>query len=186
MDPESLWLKPITDDEAKPGKDEGSYKQELPFGSSARSKQVLMALKWLNHGDTNPAREWTAEERKGVEWNDHFNDLLKLIEGRKESDEDSPEEYLINVAQTYSSLASSAPPGAAKENVMGRFLNFIETHYDPTGKRNLWFTQVESLMRRTRRDASERQWVLEHFGRSRNPVIALYTKLELLQIPTGR
>lgn len=183
MDPGSLSLKPITEDEAKPGKDEGTFRKDLPFGSSTRSKQVLMALKRLDHGDTNPARRWTPEERKSVEWNDHFNDLLKLIEGWKESDEDTPEEFLINVAQTYSSLAANAPPAAAKENVMGRYLNFIETHYDPAGKRNLWFTQVVSLMRRTRRDQNAEQWVLQHFGRSANPVIALYTKLETLQIP---
>ena len=57
------------------------------------------------------------------------------------------------MAQTYSALAADAPPGAAKENVMGRYLNFIETHYDPTGKRNLWFTQVVSMLQRTRRGA---------------------------------
>ena len=144
-----------------------------------------MALKWLNHGDTNPVRPWTPQERKSQEWNDHFNDLLKLMEGWKESEEDSPEEYLINVSHTYSPLASEAPAGPARENVMGRFLTFLETRYAETKNRNLWFNQVDTLLHRAQldREPGMRDWILEHLGRSSNPVIALYTKVEALLGP---
>lgn len=184
VDPGATLLKPITDDEAKPLKDDGTYPPQRVFGS-ARATQALMALKWLNHGDTNPVRAWTAEERKSQEWNGHFNDLLKLMEGWKESEEDSPEEYLINVSYTYSPLAAEAPPGPARENVMGRFLNFLETRYAETKNRNLWFNQVDTLLRRAQRDNEPgmRAWILEHLARSSNPIIALYSKMESLLGP---
>ena len=178
VDPAGGWLRPITADEAKPLKDDGTYGPQRPFASK-RAWDALMALKWLDHGDTNPVRPWTAEERKSQEWNDHFNDTLKLIEGWKAEEENSPEEYLINVAQVYAALAAKAPAGAAKENVMGRFMNFLETHYAETANRNLWFTEfMHALMGRVRSSEEDRAWALEHCVRSRNPIIALYAKLE--------
>jgi hypothetical protein len=181
VDPGAAWLKPISQDEAKPGKDEGTFPAQRPYASK-RAWSVLMAQKWLDHGQTDPVRPWTAEERKSLEWNDHFNDALKLMEGWKEEEENSTEEYLINVAQSYAALAAMAPQGAAKENVMGRFLNFIETRYAETANRNLWLTQVQAMLGRVkgeRGDAGrDRDWALEHFSRSRNPIIALYAKLE--------
>ena len=177
VDPAAGWLKPISADEAKPLKDDGTYPTQRPFASK-RAWDALVALKWLDHGDTNPARPWTVEQRKSQEWNDHFNDTLKLIEGWKPEEENSPEEYLINVAQVYGALAAKAPPGAAKENVMGRFLNFLETHYAETANRNLWFTELmHALMGRVRSSDEDRRWALEHCARSRNPIIALYAKI---------
>jgi hypothetical protein len=187
VDPGAAWLKPISVDEAKPAKDDGTYPPQRPWASK-RASDVLAALRWLDHGDTDPPVKLTPEQRKSQEWNDHFNDLLKLIEGWKVEEENSPEEYLINVALTYGLVAADAPPGAQKENVMGRYLNFLETRYAETANRNLWFAQVEALLRQAhyQREGADRAWILDHFARSASPIIALYGKIEEMLGPAKR
>jgi hypothetical protein len=187
VDPGAGWLKPLTPEETKPGKDEGTYPPQRGWASK-RAKDVLEVLRWLDHGTSDPVVKWTSEQRKSREWMDHFNDLLKTIEGWKVEEESSPEDYLITVALTYGLAAAGAPPGPPKENVMGRYLNFLETRYAETANRNLWFTQMQALLRTAHwtQDPAERAWILERFGRSANPIISLYAGLEEIQGPAKR
>ena len=116
LDSAAERFKPITKQEVQPLKDDGTYAQQFPW-QSARSKQVLDALKWLTHGNRNlpdSQRFWTIEERSTVEWNARYLDLVKLIEGWKEDEEESPEDYLFMVSHTYSALAKLVPPGPAR------------------------------------------------------------------------
>lgn len=147
---------------------------------SPRSKQVLGALQRLNHGNRklpDSERFGTETERKSDEWHARYVELAELLEGWKEEEELSPDDYLYRVASTYSTLASPVPPGPARDNNLEAYLNFVEGRYAPKGNRNLWITQVAPLLR-------EEQF-LEHFARSRNPVMALYAKLHL-ELPRPR
>jgi hypothetical protein len=84
--------KKISAEEAKPVKEEGAQKLD-DFWQSARSRQVLEALRWLNHGNRDlpgDQRFWTLEERSTMEWNNHYVDALKLIEGWKEDENHRP------------------------------------------------------------------------------------------------
>jgi hypothetical protein len=187
LDPPGNQFNPITEDESKPLKDEGSHKAERAWQSD-RGKQVLAALRWLNHGNRmrpggGGVLPWTLEERKSLEWSERCQDALKLIEWWRETEEASPEDYLIRVAQTYATLAELIPPGSLRETMMRRYLVFLETHYDPTGNRNLWFRQLRpvlSRIRNPRQDPAERTWLLEHLLRSNNPIIAAYARIEAL------
>jgi hypothetical protein len=166
-------VEPIAPEEAKPAKDAGTWERHI-FWQSARSKQVLEALRWLNHGNRklpDSQRFWTLEERSTEEWNARCRDLLKLIEGWAADEEPSPEDYLFMVAHTYSTLAGLIPPGPLRDNTMGRYLNFLETRYAETENRNLWFAPVKMMLQS--RDA----WALELMTRSRNPVIAAYAQV---------
>jgi hypothetical protein len=174
-------VQPISPDEAEPAKDAGAWERHL-FWQSARSKQVLEALRWLRHGNRDlpdSQRFWTVEERSTEEWNARARELLKLIEGWAEDEEPSPEDYLFMVAHTYSALASLIPPGATREVAMGRYLSFLETRYAETENRNFWFTQVDEMLESgvSSKDPGERLWVMEHLTRSRNPVIAAYAQV---------
>jgi truncated hemoglobin YjbI len=174
-------VQPISADEAKPAKDAGTYERHL-FWLSARSKQVLESLRWLEHGNRNlpdNQRFWTLAERSTDEWNARAQDLLKLIEGWSQDEEPSPEDYLFMVAHTYATLAGLIPPGPARDNEMGRYLNFLETRYAETENRNLWFVHVDRMLRSAAdaNDPKERQWILDRMARSRNPVIAAYAQI---------
>jgi len=160
------------------------------FWQSPRSKQVLEALRWLNHGNRNlpdNMRFWSLEERSTNEWTGRFYDILKLIEGWKEDEEPSREEYFAMKAQTYGSLARLAPPGKARDTAMGQYLQFLEQTYFLIENHNYWFTDLAFMLREARNtiDAANREWILSELARSANPVIAVYTQLTKME-PQGK
>jgi hypothetical protein len=166
-------FKPIIPDELEPGKIAGSYKAD-EFWRSPRSKQVLAALQWLNHGNRNlpdKDRFWTEAERTTPEWNARHLDLLKLIENWSESEEDSPVGYLFMVSQTYSLLARLVPSTEARDRNLGAWLAFLESRYPSTTSRTAWFAQVKRML-------AEKQF-LTRLASSRNPAIATYAALHL-------
>ncbi|HLK62962.1 MAG TPA: hypothetical protein VKU19_05960 [Bryobacteraceae bacterium] len=179
LDPHAEQYKAITLDEARAASDDGTYAVQFPW-HSARAKQVLQALQWLNHGGTG--RSFTPSERSSVEWNAHYLETRKLIEGWREDEEESPEDYLFLVSETLSTLASLVPPGPARDNAMGNYRTFLETRYAVTENRNLWFTQVNRMLKAAvhAEDSKERAWILSELSRSTNPIIALYAKIEAL------
>jgi hypothetical protein len=178
---------PISLDELEPVKREGTYKEQFPW-VSPRSRQVLEALRWLNHGNRelpDAQRFWTLEERSTTEWRARYSELMKLLEGWKEDEEETPEDYLFMVANTYSTLAQLVPPGPGRDNCLGIYLNFLETRYASAANRNHWFTQVRQLLDRARgaRDAADRKWLLDRMSRSANPVISAYAQFYTRVLP---
>jgi hypothetical protein len=170
--------KKISPEEAKPSKDEEAY-QDDQFWKSARSKQVLAALQWLNHGNRDlpeDRRYWTLEERSTMEWTVHYLDVLKLIEGWKPEEEPSPEDYYAMKSQVYLQLVQLVPPGKARDNALGNHRSFLEQSWFQIENHNFWFTDVALLLKDTR----DREWRLSELSRSANPVIALYAQLEKL------
>jgi hypothetical protein len=171
LDPNASMYKPISQDEAKPARDAGTY-ESTEWWQSDRGKQVLNALKWLNHGNrTGESRFFTLEERETQEWNTHFVDTLRLIEGWKEIEESSPEDWFGMVTEAYELMAELAPPGVQREAVMTRYMNLMETHYSRLTNHNLWFTQLKGQWR------SKDPWIVEQFTRSTNPVMSFYARL---------
>ena len=176
IDPTGTRFAPIQPDEVKPSKIEPSYPSTI-WWQSKRSRQVLEALKWLNHGNRDlpdDKRFFTLEERKSNDWNAHYTDTLKLIEGWEPHEEPSPDDWFGMVAQTYSLLAEMVPGGAEREAAFGRYLNFVETHYADVENHNFWFTALQSLWTRDR-------WLADRCAQSRNPVIATYTEIAKLK-----
>jgi hypothetical protein len=173
----------ISAEEAKPAKEKGAQKLD-DFWQSARSRQVLEALRWLNHGNrqspNGSQRFWTLEERSAMEWNNHYVDALKLIEGWKEDEEPSPADYFAMKTHTYMSLANLVPPGRARDNAMGLYRAFLEQSYFLIENHNFWFTDVRFMLdnARSAKDPKDRDWMLDELSRSANPVIALYAQLE--------
>ena len=166
-------FKPLSLDELEPGKIVGSYKDD-EFWRSPRSKQVLAALQWLNHGNRklpNNERFWTEAERASPEWNARHLDLLKLIENWTETEEDSPIGYMFMVSHTYSLLSRLVPSAEARDRNFSAWLTFLESQYPTTTSRTAWFAQVKGML-------AEKQ-LLTQLASSRNAVIATYAALHL-------
>jgi hypothetical protein len=185
LDPAGERFKPIPEGEARPSTEAGSYKPHLLW-TSRRAKAVLAALQWLHHGNREPAEEhlWTLQERSSDEWLQHFQDTLKLMDGWKEDDEDSPDEYLCMATDALSDLAALAPPGKTRDRAMTAYLEVLEQRYASVENRNLWFTQFRQMLYRARfsKDPVDKAWILNAMARSANPVIALYSRLEVLDV----
>jgi hypothetical protein len=172
LDPGRSRYRPISPDELRASSDAGTYPRQS-WWLSGRSKQVIAALQWLNHGNRNlpgDSRFFTPEERATDEWNAHFVDTLRVIEGWKEIEEPSAEEWFGMVSEAYELLAELAPPGRQREAVMTRYLTFMETHY-ASMPHNLWFTQLKGQWR------SKDGWIVEQFINSANPVMSLYARV---------
>jgi hypothetical protein len=172
LDPNEYLYKPITQAEVNSVKDSGTYVRHS-WWESDRSRQVLSALQWLNHGNRNlpdSQRFFTPEERATVEWNTHFTDTLKLIEGWREGEEDSPEDWFGMVSEAYELLAEKGAPGKQRDAATSRYLNFMETNYTRF-EHNLWFTQLHGQWR------SKDSWMIEQFTSSANPVMELYASV---------
>jgi hypothetical protein len=181
VNPVGALYKPITDEESKPLKDGGTFDPKM-FWQSKRSKEVLDALKWLNHGNRNlpdNQRFWTLEERSTKEWDAHYHDLLKLIEAWKEEEEASAADYYFMVAHTFESLAALVPPGPAREDAMSNFLSFVEQRYAALENHNLWFVMARSALQRANfsKDPKDKAWIFDRMARSGNPVIAAYAQV---------
>lgn len=171
LDPAGNTYKPISAEESTPERSLGSY-ERYPWWTSPRGKQVIGALQWLNHGNRDlPGNDrfFTLAERMSEEWNAHFLDALRLIEGWKESEESSSEDWFGMASDAYGLLAELAPPGRQREAAAARYLNFMETHYTSIAH-NLWFTQLHSRWK------SEDAWMVEQFAASPNPVMSLYAR----------
>jgi hypothetical protein len=172
LDPAGSRYRPISPDELRASSDAGTYARHS-WWESARSKQVIGALQWLNHGNRDlpgNSRFFTPEERTSDEWNTHFVDALRLIEGWKEIEEPTSEDWFGMVSEAYELLAELAPPGRQREAVMTRYLTFMEAHYASMPP-NLWFTQLKGQWR------SKDTWVVEQLANSANPVISLYARV---------
>ena len=109
-------------------------------------------------------------------------DLLKLIEGWKEDEESSRENYCAMKAHVYMILAQLVPPGKARDNAMGTYRTFLEQSYFLIENHNFWFTDVDFMLGTARhsKDSKDKDWMLDELSRSANPVIALYAQLEKL------
>ena len=172
LDPAGSRYRPISSDELRASTDAGTYPRQS-WWVSDRSKQVIQALQWLNHGNRNlpgNSRFFTLEERSTDEWNAHFVDTLRLIEGWKEIEEPSSEEWFGMVSEAYELIAELTPPGRQRDAVMTRYLTFMDTHYAGVPP-NLWFTQLKSQWR------SKDPWVVEQFINTSNPVMSLYARV---------
>jgi hypothetical protein len=185
LDPGGERFKPIPESEARPMADAGSYQPHLLW-KSPRARAVLAALQWLHHGNRQPFEEhmWTLEERSTTEWLEHFQETLKLMDDWKESSENSPDEYLCMVTDALSDMAALAPPGRTRDTAMSTYLEVLEEHYASVENRNLWFTQFRQMLYRARfsKDPADKTWILNAMARSKNPIIALYARIEAFDI----
>jgi len=186
LDPAHDHFKPISAEEALPAGVNDSYQQQLLWRSQ-KAKNLLAELQWLHHGDAEhnaKERLLTLEERSKDTWLQHFQDTLKLMDGWKEEDEASPEEYFCMATDALNDLAALAPPGRLRNRAMSAYLEFLEGHYANIESHNLWFTQFRQMLYRARfaQDATEKAWILQSMERSNNPVISLYSKLEHLEV----
>ena len=92
------------------------------FEAGARSA----ALAGITETAISPASsDLDARRAPTPEWNAHYLDTLKLIEGWKVDEEQSAADYFCMKANTYNLLARLTPPGPARDNAIRTYLAFV-------------------------------------------------------------
>ncbi len=175
-------LRPITADDVQPGPKSGTC--EDPFWwRSSRSKAVLEALRWLNHGNRDlpdDKRFRTAKERDTQEWNDRYRDLLRLLGDWEPSEGETAEDVFHMKAITYSTLANLVPQGPPRTNAIRMLLAFLSASYASVQNHAEWFTHVNDVLKSN--DPEIRAEAL----RSASPIISLYAKVDRLNAEQKR
>jgi hypothetical protein len=175
--------KRISAEEAKPSGDDGTYDKHL-IGQSPQSEAVMEALRWLTHGNrerNGKVLNWTLAERSDQEWLTHFHDADRLISELKEEDEASPESFFCMKSDALNTLAALAPPGPGRDAAMSEYIELLEDYYSSIENPNLWFTMFRHMLYTARfsEDPANKVWILQRLGRSTNPIVSLYAKVEL-------
>lgn len=159
----------LTPEQMRPARDAGAW-EAVSFWESERSKQVLEDLRWLNHGNRDlpgDKRFWTVEERKSQEWTGRYGDLLKRIEGWRESEEKAAVDFRWMQSHALGMAAQLVPPGAARDVAMRRWLTNFEGWYEPGASQSAWFGTLQMMLR-------EKELVKGEMRGSRNAVVAAY------------
>jgi hypothetical protein len=181
LDPVKSRYKPISDEEAKPAGDDGTYQPDLT-GHSAQSQALREALRWLIHGERvgDGNLPWTLKERSSQDWLRNYDDTVRLVHDLEEADESSPEAFFCMKADALNLLATLAPPGPMRDKAMEEYREFLEDFYASIQNPNLWFTMFRHMLYTARFSdkPKDKAWILEALSRSSNPIIAFYAKLE--------
>jgi len=165
----------------QPGRDAGKW-DDGDFWQSARSKEVLNDLKWLNHGNRklpDNQRFWTAEERQSSEWGTRYQELQKRIEGWKGEEEPNALDHFWMQSFALHAAAQLVPPGPGKEQAMRRWLTHFEQGYQPGAAQNAWFGLLRRALPSFKPMGGASNGV-EALLASRNPVVAAYAQWEVL------
>jgi len=165
----------------QPGRDAGKW-DDGDFWQSARSKEVLNDLKWLNHGNRklpDNQRFWTAEERQSSEWGTRYQELQKRIEGWKGEEEPNALDHFWMQSFALHAAAQLVPPGPGKEQAMRRWLTHFEQGYQPGAAQNAWFGLLRRALPSFKPMGGASNGVEELLA-SRNPVVAAYAQWEVL------
>jgi hypothetical protein len=64
---------------------------------------------------------------------------------------------------------------------MSEYIEFLEDYYSSIENPNLWFTMFRHMLYTARfsEDPANKLWILQRLGRSTNPIVSLYAKVEL-------
>ncbi len=159
----------LTPEQMRPARDAGTW-DDGEFWESARSKEVMADLRWLNHGNRDlpgDKRFWTLEERKSQEWTGRYADLLLKIEGWRESEEKAAVDFRWMQCQALALGAKLVPPGPARDLAMRRWLTSFENWYEPGASQNAWFWTLKRML-------EEPGMAMGEMRGSRNAVVAAY------------
>lgn len=92
---------PISEDEIKPGRREGSVRDEVCW-TSAKSKSILSTMRSLRF--RSPGTEFNAQEKESAEWQSLLSQLMRGLGSWAPTDEKSDEDYFHQKCVIYYTL----------------------------------------------------------------------------------
>jgi hypothetical protein len=174
----------ISEDDIKPGKREGSIRDEV-YWTSAKSKNILSTVRRLRF--KSPGNEFSAQEKESAEWQSHLSQLMRELVSWVSSDEKSEEDYFHQKCVIYYALLKAIPPDAQfdglRDEALRDFSTMVSVSTLQKEKPAEWFLHAKILIERANTaKPSERNKLVTLINNSRSSVLHLYLqKQELLK-----
>lgn len=173
---------PISEAEIKPGRREGSVRDEV-YWTSAKSKRILLAMRRLRF--KSPGNEFNAPEKESPEWQSQLSELMRALVVWGPSDEKSEEDYFHQKCVIYEALINAIPADkqydGLRDEVFRDFTALVSSSQLQKGKPAEWFLHAKVLIDKANTGTpSERHKLIPLIYNSRSTILHLYVQKEEL------
>lgn len=173
---------PISEDEIKPGRREGSVRDEV-YWTSAKSKSILSAMRRLRF--KSPGTEFNAQEKESAEWQSQLSQLMKELASWVPSDEKSDEDYFHQRCVVYYALIKAIPTDiqydGLRDEALRDFATLLSSSQLQKEKPAEWFLHAKILIDRAKTAKSpEREKIIHLIHNSPSTILHLYVQKEEL------
>lgn len=179
-------ISPISEDEIKPGRREGSVRDEV-YWTSAKSKSILSGMRRLRF--KSPGNEFNAQEKESPEWQSQLSELMRALAVWVPSDEKLEEDYFHQKCVIYDALSKTIPADkqydGLRDEVLRDFTLLLSNSQLQKAKPAEWFLHAKILIDRANTATPrERDKLIALIYNSRSTILHLYVqKEELLKSP---
>lgn len=175
-------ISPISEDEIKPGRREGSVRDEV-YWTSAKSKSILSAMRRLRF--KSAGKEFSAQEKESPEWQSQLSELMRALAVWGPSDEKSEEDYFHQKCVIYDALSKAIPADqqydGLRDEVLRDFTMLISGSQLQKAKPAEWFLHAKILIDRANTAMPrERDKLIPLIYNSRSTILHLYVQKEEL------
>lgn len=142
-------ISPISEDEIKPGRREGSVRDE-EYWTSAKSKSILSTMRRLRFKSSG--NEFDRQDKESSEWQSQLSDLMRALAVWVPSDEKSEEDYFHQKCVIYDALINAIPAGnqydGLRDEVLRDFATLLSDSPLQKAKPAEWFLHAKILIDR--------------------------------------
>lgn len=175
-------IAPISTDEVKPSRREGSVRDE-PYWTSAKSKSILSTMRRLRF--KSPGNEFNAQEKESSEWQSQLSQLMRELTSWVPNDEKSEEDYFHQKCVIYYALIKAIPTDTQydglRDEVLRDFVSLLSTSQLQKEKPAEWFLHAKILIDRANTATSpQREKLIPLIYNSRSTILHLYVQKEEL------
>jgi len=175
-------ISPISEDEIKPGRREGSVRDDV-YWTSAKSKSILSAMRRLRF--KSAGSEFNAQEKESAEWQSQLSELMRALASWGPSDEKSEEDYFHQKCVIYDALINSIPADnqydGLRDELLRDFTSMLGGSQLQKVKPAEWFLHAKILIDRANAATPrERTKLVPLIYNSRSTILHLYIEKEEL------
>jgi hypothetical protein len=180
-------IAPISEDDIKPGRREGSVRDEV-YWTSAKSKSILSAMRRLRF---KPAgNEFNAQEKESPEWQSQLSELIRALAVWAPADEKTEEDYFHQKCVIYDALIKAIPADnqydGLRDELVRDFTSLLSNSQLQKAKPAEWFLHAKVLIDRANTaTARERDKLIPLIYNSRSTILHLYIQKEQLLKPAN-
>jgi hypothetical protein len=177
----------ISPDDIKPLKVEGIAKTQMHW-QTPKASALLMKIKKLRFGSGDAPL--SVIERESLDWQAEKEGFLKDLADWKKEDEKTEEDYFHQKSVLFRGLIELIPKETVREDLIRKFIEFLNSFDLSRGSRIEWFWQARFLLKDTPHVAGTSNPVPTYVIRrsdlaplvenTKNPVLYLYAQAEKL------
>jgi hypothetical protein len=172
---------PISEDEIKPAKIEGSARLHH-YWTSPKAKELLTRVRKLNFKDSQT--KFTEEEKQGAEWQWRLSQFLTDLNAWSADDEESEEDYFHQKSVQFYAVIQMTPASRLRDNLVQDLIVFLSTSKLQKNSPAEWFMHADDLIKIARSSSDDdRGKIIEALKQSGSTPLYLYAEMERLFPP---